>query len=231
VRAERPRLWRTDGQNGRASFRLIGSLRVLTAAALLAVLWHVWLVPGVSAALYSGPDGPPSVDASPPTVPTVPASPKIPVLHCGPTGQDCALALLGMVNADRAKHNVPPLQLNRMQSAGTSSCVGSYGHSAAMARSGSIWHIDPHYPRASFPQDICVHSGTLGENVGVSDSGSVLRDLQVLDGAMMHEPHSAAVCAATFNHSCNILNPAFRWIGIGIDEAGGATWLTEDFGG
>ncbi|MGH2409866.1 MAG: hypothetical protein ACRDGS_05785 [Chloroflexota bacterium] len=48
---------------------------------------------------------------------------------------------------------------------------------------------------------------------------------------MMAEAHDPSTCAATVNHACNILNPKFRAVGIGIDVTGGMTWLTEDFVG
>jgi hypothetical protein len=98
-----------------------------------------------------------------------------------------------------------------------------------MARSGFIWHINPHYPRASFPNNICVRYTSVGENVGVASTGAVLQDLRTLDQEMMSEPHTRSICAATVNHACNILTPGFRHVGIGIYEAQAYTWLTEDF--
>jgi hypothetical protein len=46
---------------------------------------------------------------------------------------------------------------------------------------------------------------------------------------MMSEPHSASVCASQDNHACNILNPHFKRVGIGLLDSGPTVWLTEDF--
>jgi uncharacterized protein YkwD len=141
----------------------------------------------------------------------------------------CATEMLTILNADRSLHGLAPLTLVPQQSKGAASCVGSYGHSLAMARSAAIWHINPRYPRASFPRSICVPYTHAGENVGESASGNVHNDLEWLDAMMMAEPHSHAACASTVNHACNILNPAFHRVGIGVYYVDGATWLTEDF--
>ena len=121
-----------------------------------------------------------------------------------------------------------PRTLDMTQSNGTGSCVGSIGHSQAMAASGQIWHVNPAYPRASVPNNFCESTTMWGENVGMA-SGPEWSALQTITNLMMQEPHSAAMCATQDNHACNILNPAFRRVGIGIVVSGGATWLTEDF--
>ena len=121
--------------------------------------------------------------------------------------------------------------LQAAQSKGTAHCVGSYGHSIAMARSGLLWHINPQYPRASFPRDICISSRGAAENVGVAASGNEMADLIALNAMMLSEPHSRKACHAVINHACNILSAAFHQVGIGIYYADGATWLTEDFTG
>lgn len=145
--------------------------------------------------------------------------------------RSCARALLKILNTQRADAGLAPLRLIRLQSRGTAGCAGSMGHSAAMASSGSIWHSDMRYPRASFPHDMCERYMHAGENVGEATTGSVLEDLRTLHQQMMSEPHSIAACASMVSHACNILDPAYSYIGIGIDVAGGTTWLTEDFAG
>jgi uncharacterized protein YkwD len=97
-----------------------------------------------------------------------------------------------------------------------------------MARSGTIWHVNPQYPQASFPRDICVSSRGAGENVGAA-SGDEMADLIALNSMMMSEPHGRKACDAIVNHACNILSGAFHQMGIGVYYAGGVTWLTEDF--
>ncbi len=141
----------------------------------------------------------------------------------------CTKATLKLINEQRIQHGLPKLSLKPVQSVGTTSCVGSYGHSEAMARSGAIWHVNPQFPRASFPNSICVRFMHAGENVGESASGNVSDDLEALSNLMMSEPHTRVDCASTVNHACNILNPAFHHVGIGVYYTDGATWLTEDF--
>jgi uncharacterized protein YkwD len=136
--------------------------------------------------------------------------------------------MLDILNATRAQYGVSPLTLNTTQSAGTATCPGAYGHSQAMAQSGQIWHQNANYPKASFPADICVSSSTAGENVGQYSSSSELNNLQQMNTMMMNEPHDAVTCRSV-NHACNILDSAFRQVGIGIYQTGQTTWLTEDF--
>lgn len=143
--------------------------------------------------------------------------------------RSCMHAMLSIINADRATEHLPPLRLRRAQADGRSGCPGSYGHSVAMATSGSIWHVNAGFPAASFPHDLCVHYTAAGENVGESATGSVETDLRQLDRLMMQEPHGSSLCAQVTNHACNILNPAFRFVGIGVYVSSGTTWLTEDF--
>jgi uncharacterized protein YkwD len=148
---------------------------------------------------------------------------------CSGAISECTTAMLKILNADRTQYGLPKLTLKPSQSVGKASCVGSYGHSLAMAKSGAIWHINAKFPRASFPNSICVHFMHAGENVGESASGNADGDMKTLDSMMMAEPHSKSACASTVNHACNILNPQFHQVGIGVYYANGAAWLTEDF--
>jgi len=140
--------------------------------------------------------------------------------------------MLNLMNSDRAnfaqQYNITilPLALSPGQSSGIGSCVGSYGHSTAMAKSGSIWHENPDYPDASFPNNICVAWNYVGENVGEWSTGNELTDLTNLEQAMYSEP-KAPGCIG--NHACNIVSTQFTRVGIGIFVSGGTTWLTEDF--
>jgi uncharacterized protein YkwD len=129
---------------------------------------------------------------------------------------------LSIINADRAQNGVPPLQLDLIQSLGNgSTCRGAYGHSVDMANYGSIYHDN-------LSQEFCVWPSTGAQNVGMSQSGAELQDLHVIDNLMMSEPHSPG-CVG--NHACDILNPSFRSVGIGVYYKNGATWLTQDFMG
>lgn len=141
----------------------------------------------------------------------------------------CAHTVLRLLNEDRAQHGLRALKLTGLVALGRGSCVGSYGHSVAMAESGSIWHINAQFPQASFPHNVCGRYGIEGENVGESSSGSVFNDLQAIHSMMMSEPHDRQTCATTINHACNILSRAFHKVGIGLYYTNGTTWLTEDF--
>jgi len=168
----------------------------------------------------------PTATFTPTVVPTSTPVPNCPSTDGTQTA--CMQAVVNMINNDRAQNGVSSkLTLNGTQSYGTGSCVGSIGHSTAMAQSGSIWHEDSSYPAASFPNDICVRFSTAGENVGAFP-GNELQALQSMNDEMMSEPHSPN---CTGNHACNILSPNYTSVGIGIVVQGGQTWLTEDFTG
>jgi hypothetical protein len=98
-----------------------------------------------------------------------------------------------------------------------------------MQQSGSIWHTNASYPAASFPTNLCIAYTTAGQNVGEAASGNELTDLQTLNSQMMSEPHDANTCATQGNHACNILNPNFHQVGIGLVNVNNTTWLTQDF--
>lgn len=137
-------------------------------------------------------------------------------------------AVLNMLNQIRGQYGARALTINMTQSNGTSSCAGSLGHSKAMAESGKVWHSNPSYPGASFPNDLC--SGPDGsENVGYWDTGNELTDLQDMTDGMMTEAHDTATCHQYIDHACSIINPYETTVGIGIVQQGGYTWLTEDF--
>jgi len=155
-------------------------------------------------------------------------SPPAPVA-CPGTQSSCLHSLLTILNRERHAVGLAPLTLTMTQSNGHAACVGSLGHSQAMAQTGAIWHINARDPKASFPRNICMSYSTAGENVGMSASGNEMRDLRLLNKLMMSEPHSASACASEANHACNILNPLFHRVGIGIYQSGTTTWLTEDF--
>jgi uncharacterized protein YkwD len=137
--------------------------------------------------------------------------------------------IVGLLNHERAQVGLTPLTLQTRQSLGTSSCVGSVGHSQAMAKTGIIWHINSRQPRASFPNNICVQYRSVGENVGEANTGDETQDLATINNLMMGEPHNRTTCASTINHACNIMNQSFHHVGIGLVYANGTTWLTEDF--
>jgi hypothetical protein len=142
-------------------------------------------------------------------------------------------AMMTILNNTRAQYGLPPLSLDPTQSSGTSTCVGSIGHSEAMAASGQIWHVNPAYPAASFPTNNCyyghLNSPPVGQNVGMMGSGNEMSDLVGINNLMMSEQHDATYCTQYQNHACAILSQVYTRVGLGIYYSGGATWLTEDF--
>jgi uncharacterized protein YkwD len=197
-------------------------------------LWGAGVLAGVMAcsmgASYAWAAGSQSGVSSGTIIPVQPGSGSTTTPHaCHGALSECTTTMLNLINGDRAQYGLPKLTMKPVQSVGKASCVGSYGHSEAMARSSAIWHVNAQFPRASFPNSICVHFMHAGENVGESSTGNALSDLKTLDTMMMAEPHGKGICASTTNHACNILNPAFHLVGIGVYYVNGATWLTEDF--
>jgi hypothetical protein len=80
------------------------------------------------------------------------------------------------------------------------------GWSAQMAGAGGLSHNPSLGSQVS-------NWRTLGENVG---TGS---DVATIEAALEASPH----------HFENMVDPAFNYVGIGVVEAGGAIWVTEDF--
>src|SRR5947209_507463 len=115
-----------------------------------------------------------------------PTPTSTPATGCTST-QSCTALLLSVLNRHRARHHLALLQLAPAQSHGMAGCAGSIGHSVAMAATGGIWHTNGHFPRQSFPRNICVPYTHVGENVGQAFTGSETGDLQVLDQLMMRE--------------------------------------------
>ncbi|HLJ65814.1 MAG TPA: hypothetical protein VKX16_00465 [Chloroflexota bacterium] len=142
--------------------------------------------------------------------------------RCPGSVAGCQRALLALLNQDRARYHVGPLLLDEVQSDGTRRCIGALGHSRHMAAQGQISHDD-------FPSDICGPHQLAGENVGVAQGWSEFFSLHRLDRMMMAEGSPRPGCTGT--HACNIINPGFRTVGIGIVKIGSAFWLTEDFKG
>jgi uncharacterized membrane protein YsdA (DUF1294 family) len=147
-----------------------------------------------------------------------------------PDSQDgCIQALLDLINTTRAANNVGPLTLSLTQTRGTNSCAGAVGHSLAMSATGGIWNTHQGYDSASFPNDICVHSLSPGENIGYEVTGNELTDVQTLHRDMMQQVHDATTCSGAGNSACNLLAPDFNQVGIGIYQLNGGTYVTEDF--
>lgn len=155
--------------------------------------------------------------------------PRLTSSTCPDSQDGCIQALLDLINATRAANNVGPLTLSLTQTRGTNSCVGAFGHSEAMSETGGIWNTHQGYDSASFPNDICVHNPSPGENIGYEITGNVLTDLQTMHQDMMQQAHDATTCSGAGNSACNLLAPDFNQVGIGIYQLNGGTYVTEDF--
>jgi uncharacterized protein YkwD len=130
-------------------------------------------------------------------------------------------ATLCVLNAERARHNLRPLRLNRRLS------VAARRHSRAMARKRFFSHTSP--GGASFVDRIRgtgylsgASSWSVGENIAYGSGGRSTP--RAVGTAWMNSP----------GHRANILSGSFRAIGIGIAAGtpvgmAGATYTT-DFG-
>lgn len=115
--------------------------------------------------------------------------------------------MLNLTNTSRADHGVHRLRLDAGRT------TKAHKHSAAMARSGSLYHTsDPadYYLRG-------VRWSKWGENVGETSSD----DLSVLQQAFMDSPV----------HRHNILDERFRKVGVGVVVRDGRAWVTLFFYG
>ena len=104
------------------------------------------------------------------------------------------------LNAVRARNAVPPLATDGQL------INVARGWSAQMAGAGGISHNPALGSQVS-------NWRSLGENVG---TGS---DVATIEAALEASPH----------HFENMVDPNFNYVGIGVVEAGGAIWVTEDF--
>ncbi|HEY6566285.1 MAG TPA: CAP domain-containing protein [Actinomycetota bacterium] len=130
-----------------------------------------------------------------------------PVTPSGAMGKDARAQrneMFRLVNASRRNHGVHPLKLNWNLS------TDAYRHTQRMVRRNSLYHTSDLYSlvRRYRPR-------TWGENVGM---GGTLKRMEHM--FMASPPHRA-----------NILNPAFKKIGVGVQRARGYLWVTLDFYG
>lgn len=122
--------------------------------------------------------------------------------------------LLELLNADRARHGLPPLRLSERLS------TVAQGHSEDMAQHRFFAHVSPRHGdllarvrRAGLPEQ------TLGENIAMASS------LEEAEENLMASP----------GHRAMILSPEMRVVGFGVvvrETAGGRPqlWVTQNFG-
>lgn len=143
---------------------------------------------------------------------------------CAHTGSDCQTALLMLINGDRQAHHRAPLLLDMTQTLGTARtvghrrCVGTRGHTRAMAKSGHIWHRKKRYPHASYPHNICQRGRYSAENVDVA-SGNEWVAVQTIEHHSMRARKQRD----------RLLSSHFTHIGLDLERRGPRVFVTEDF--
>jgi len=138
--------------------------------------------------------------------PSAPAGSKAPA---APAAGGTAAQVIALVNKERAKRGCRALTSNSRLA------LAAQGHSADMARRGFFDHTNPD---GKDPSDRITAAGyrwsAYGENIAKG------------------QPTPASVMTSWMNssgHRANILNCAFREIGIGVVKSGGPYW-TQVFG-
>ncbi|MFD3873222.1 CAP domain-containing protein [Streptomyces sp. NPDC058623] len=128
----------------------------------------------------------------------------------GSTSGDSESAVLALVNKERATAGCGPLTAN----AKLNSAARAY--SDTMARSGVMSHTGPDGSTMTTRVEAAGYAWSrLGENIARGQADA------------------AAVMSAWMNssgHRANILNCAFREIGIGVHKGDGGPWWTQNFG-
>ncbi|GAA1593824.1 CAP domain-containing protein [Streptomyces globosus] len=123
---------------------------------------------------------------------------------------DAESAVLSIVNKERAAAGCGPLSSNAKLSA------AARAYSDTMARSGVMSHTGPDGSTMTSRVEAAGYAWSrLGENIarGQSDADAVMK-------AWMNSP----------GHRANILNCAFKEIGIGVHKGDGGPWWTQNFG-
>ncbi|MER5763549.1 CAP domain-containing protein [Streptomyces sp. NPDC002082] len=138
---------------------------------------------------------------------SAPAAPPAPPASAGHSAEEAAV--LTLVNQERAQAGCGPVRANPPLAA----LAGAF--SKDMAVRGFFDHTDPD---GNTPWDRATKagiSGMGGENIarGQGDAAAVMK-------AWMNSP----------GHKANILNCEFRTLGVGMYNAAGGPWWTQDFG-
>ena len=119
-----------------------------------------------------------------------------------------AQRLLSLINQERAKQGVAPLEMNDRLS------QAAQKHSQLMAQSDTLQHqFDGEPPLTLRLSDENVRSDHDGENIALDS------DLEVAHAMLMQSPP----------HRANILSPQFNQVGIGIARSEDLIYVTEDF--
>jgi len=120
--------------------------------------------------------------------------------------------MLGLMNASRAQAGIGALALD------TGVSLTARAHSAAEAQVGYVYHDGPDGTARSRDATAC-GSGWYGENTGKVWNGNV----DALHLEFMAEP------LIPINHRTNIVDPAFKRVGVGAVQGPDALYLTMVF--
>jgi uncharacterized protein YkwD len=133
-----------------------------------------------------------------------------------PAARSAAVAVLSLINRDRASHGAPALRLG-----GRVDRV-ALAHSLEMARHDYFSHtgLNGSTPLSRLAQGRVPFS-VAGENLGYDSGASRPAMLREIEAAMMNSP----------DHRANLLDRNFKHVGIGIAEQGQTIYVTEDFTG
>lgn len=149
---------------------------------------------------------------------TLSAHAAVTVGGCAVTAADIAAehAILSLLNEHRAAARVRPL----VRSATLSRA--SRAHSCDMATHGRLSHDGSDgSPFADRLTATGLPFSSAGENIGCSSDEQ--NGIAAIDAAMMAEP------LVPGDHHWNIVDAGSTRVGIGVVEAGGQVWFTEDF--
>lgn len=170
--------------------------------------------PSASPSPSTEPAKTPKASPTPAPVPVKPkpsaAKPSAPAAAAASAGHSAEeTAVLTLVNQERAQAGCVPVRANPPLAA----LAGAF--SKDMAVRGFFDHTDPD---GNTPWDRATKagiSGMGGENIarGQGDAAAVMK-------AWMNSP----------GHKANILNCEFRTLGVGVYNAAGGPWWTQDFG-
>ncbi|MFF3013260.1 CAP domain-containing protein [Streptomyces sp. NPDC057939] len=128
----------------------------------------------------------------------------------GSTSGDSESAVLALVNKERATAGCGPLTANSKLNA------AARAYSDTMASSGVMSHTGPDGSTMTSRVEAAGYAWSrLGENIarGQADADAVMKAWMNSSG-----------------HRANILNCAFREIGIGVHKGDGGPWWTQNFG-
>jgi len=163
-------------------------------------------IPTVTTAAPVSPDQEQAKQSAVVTKPPVPA--PAPVQSAPAAPKNSAQEMLGYINSERAKVKLPPLTLNAKLS------EGAYLKSKDMAENGYFEHNSPTYGTPfAMMKSLDISYRNAAENIAYHQS------VLSAHNAFMNSP----------GHRANILNPAFRKLGLGIYKNGADIYVTQWF--